>query len=50
MALAVSSEHGTYTREVETAQDGREENMVRFAEEGLKLLEDVIKGEAKEKL
>ncbi|KAI9717948.1 MAG: hypothetical protein M1828_007040 [Chrysothrix sp. TS-e1954] len=50
VALAVSSEQGTFTREVETGQDVREENMVRFAEEGLKLLRDVMKGDAKEKL
>lgn len=48
VALAVSSEKGTVIREVETGLGGdREANMLRFAEEGLKLLRDVIKGEAK---
>ncbi|ORY60850.1 putative competence/damage-inducible CinA family protein [Pseudomassariella vexata] len=48
VALAVSSEQGTVTREVETGLGGdREANMVRFAEEGLKLLRDAIKGGVK---
>lgn len=47
VALAVSSEKGTYTREVETGTAVRAENMVNFAHEGLKLLRDVLKGEAK---
>lgn len=43
VALAVSSEKGVVTREVETGLGGdREANMVRFAEEGLKLVRDVI--------
>lgn len=47
VALAVSSEKGTYTREVETRTAAREENMVIFTKEGLGLLKDVIKGDAK---
>jgi nicotinamide mononucleotide (NMN) deamidase PncC len=48
LALAVSSQKGTVTREVETGLGGdREANMVRFAEEGLKLLRDTIRGDAK---
>ncbi|ORY07541.1 competence/damage-inducible protein-like protein cinA [Clohesyomyces aquaticus] len=48
VALAVSSEKGTVTREVETGLGtDREANMVQFAVEGLKLLKDVIKGEGK---
>jgi hypothetical protein len=48
VALAVSSEKGTETREVETGLGtDREQNMVRFAVEGLKLVRDVIKGEGK---
>ncbi|KAF2007689.1 competence/damage-inducible protein-like protein cinA [Amniculicola lignicola CBS 123094] len=48
VALAVAREGGeTVTREVETGGSGREENMVRFAVEGLKLVRDVIKGEGK---
>ncbi|KAF2876674.1 competence/damage-inducible protein-like protein cinA [Massariosphaeria phaeospora] len=48
LALAVSSEPGTATREVETGLGtDREANMVRFAIEGLKLVRDVIKGDAK---
>lgn len=48
VALAVDCEKGTFTKEVETGLGGdRVENMVRFAEEALKLLRDVIKGEAK---
>lgn len=48
VALAVSCEKGTFTREVETGLGGdRVGNMVRFAEEGLKLVRDVITGEAK---
>ena len=50
VALAVSGPQGTYGREVETGAEEREVNMVRFAEEALKLLRDAIKGEAKEKL
>ncbi|KAJ9659013.1 hypothetical protein H2201_007535 [Coniosporium apollinis] len=48
VALAVSSEGGTVTREVETGLGGdREANMVRFAVEALTLVRDVIKGDAK---
>jgi nicotinamide mononucleotide (NMN) deamidase PncC len=47
VALAVTSEKGTVTREVETGSKDREENMVRFAVEGLTLVRDVIKGEGK---
>ncbi|KAL8823958.1 MAG: hypothetical protein Q9191_005413 [Dirinaria sp. TL-2023a] len=48
VALAVAAEQGTFTREVETARGGdREANMVAFATEGLQLLREVIKGEAK---
>ncbi len=44
MALAVSAEKGTSTKEVETGLGGdREGNMIAFAIEGLKLLRDVIK-------
>ncbi|EGP86681.1 uncharacterized protein MYCGRDRAFT_105000 [Zymoseptoria tritici IPO323] len=48
VALAVDCERGTFVREVETGLGGdRVANMVRFAEEGLRLLKDVISGEAK---
>lgn len=48
VALAVATEKGTHTKEVETGLDGdREANMVAFAAEALKLLRDVIKGDAK---
>ncbi|KAH7363740.1 competence/damage-inducible protein-like protein cinA [Pyrenochaeta sp. MPI-SDFR-AT-0127] len=47
VALAVARDGDTVTREVETGSSDREENMVRFAVEGLKLLKDVIKGEGK---
>ena len=48
MALAVSAEQGTYTKEVETGLGGdREANMVAFSTEALKLLRDVMKGDAK---
>lgn len=51
VALAVSSEKGTLTREVETSLGSdREANMVRFAVEGLKLLRDVITAEGEGKL
>lgn len=49
MALAVSSDSGTVTREVETGSKEREGNMVRFAVEGLRLVRDAIKGEGGEK-
>ena len=48
VALAVASEKGTFVREVETGLGpDRVANMVRFAEEGLKLVRDVIEGTAK---
>lgn len=48
VALAVATEKETSTKEVETGLGGdREGNMVAFALEGLKLLRDVIKGNAK---
>ena len=48
MALAVATDKGTATKEVETGLGGdREANMVAFAAEGLRLLKDVIKGDAK---
>lgn len=47
MALAVATERGTYTRKVETGRGDREGNMVDFAVEGLKLLRDVMRGDAK---
>lgn len=44
----MSSEKGTFTREVETGLGkDRIGNMVRFAVEGLTLLRDVIKEDAK---
>ncbi|KAF6228497.1 hypothetical protein HO133_008227 [Letharia lupina] len=48
VALAVATEKATSTKEAETGLGGdREGNMVAFAVEGLKLLRDVIKGNAK---
>jgi len=47
VALAVSTEKGDFTREVEDLGSDREANMVNFAVEALKLLKDVIKGDAK---
>ncbi|OCK84476.1 competence/damage-inducible protein-like protein cinA [Lepidopterella palustris CBS 459.81] len=48
VALAVSSDAGTVTREVETGLGGdREGNMLQFAVEALKLVRDVITGAAK---
>ena len=47
VALAVATEGGTYTREVETGKGDREGNMVEFAVEGLRLLRDVMRGDAK---
>lgn len=37
-----------WTKEVETGSKEREGNMVRFATEGLRLVREVIKGEAGE--
>ena len=46
-ALAVSTDQGTYTREVETGLgEDREANMIAFSFEAFKLLKDVIKGDA----
>ncbi|KAL4779964.1 hypothetical protein BJX76DRAFT_339362 [Aspergillus varians] len=42
VAVAVSSPHGRFTREVETGSNNRGENMVAFAAEALKLLRDVL--------
>ena len=48
VALAIATEQGTVTREVETGLGAdREGNMIAFAEAGLVFLRDVIKGEAK---
>lgn len=48
VALAVDSERGCFTRELDTGLGGdRVGNMVRFAEEGLKLLLDVMNGESR---
>lgn len=48
VVLAVDCERGTFVREVKTGLGGdRVANMVQFAMEGLKLLKDVISGEAK---
>lgn len=48
MALAVSTEGGTYSREIDTGLGtDREKNMIAFAAEGLRLLKDVMKGDAK---
>jgi nicotinamide mononucleotide (NMN) deamidase PncC len=45
VALAVATPEGTFSREAETGSADRAENMVRFAEEALKLLRDVLKGD-----
>lgn len=47
VALAVATEKGVSTREVTELGTDREANMVNFAVEALKLLRDVIKGDAK---
>jgi len=47
VALAVVGEEGVWTREVETGTKDRVENMLRFAEEGIKFLLEVVKGEVK---
>ncbi|KAI9676481.1 MAG: hypothetical protein M1817_000639 [Caeruleum heppii] len=45
VALAVASERGSFTKEMDTGHEGdREKNMMAFAEEALKLLRDVILG------
>ncbi|PLB47050.1 competence/damage-inducible protein CinA [Aspergillus steynii IBT 23096] len=46
VAVAVSTAHGTYTREAETGSNDRAANMVAFAAEALKLVRDVIQGKA----
>lgn len=51
VALAVDCERGTFVKEVETGLGGdRVANMVRFAEEGLVLLRDVLKGTAEKEV
>ncbi|KAF2747002.1 hypothetical protein M011DRAFT_444800 [Sporormia fimetaria CBS 119925] len=50
VALAVVWEGGKMTREVETGSNDRKGNMVRFAEEGLRLLRDVLKSKGGRKL
>lgn len=48
VALAVTTEKGTYTKELSTGLGGaREKNMVAFAHEALKFFLEVIKGDAK---
>ncbi|KAF1809051.1 hypothetical protein P152DRAFT_404099 [Eremomyces bilateralis CBS 781.70] len=48
VALAVSSEKGTATKELNTGLGGdREANMVAFAIEAMRLVKEVLKGEAK---
>jgi hypothetical protein len=48
VALAVATESRTYKRELNTELGpDREANMIAFAVESLKLLRDVIRGDAK---
>jgi hypothetical protein len=48
VALAVATESGVYKRELSTGLGGdRAGNMIAFAVESLKLLRDVLKGDAK---
>lgn len=47
VAVAVASDRGTATREIETGSKDREQNMIRFAVEALSLVRDVIKGDEK---
>lgn len=48
VALAVAGEGGVWVREVETGLGGdRVGNMVKFAEEGLRFVRDVVKGDVK---
>jgi hypothetical protein len=48
VAVAVSTEQGTYKRELDTGLGkDRQANMVAFAVEALTLLRDVLKGDAK---
>lgn len=47
-ALAVATEQGTHTKEIETGMgENREDNMVAFSVEALILLRDVMRGDAK---
>lgn len=45
VALAVVSDDGVATREVETKSSDRAKNMLLFAEEALKLFLEVLKGD-----
>ncbi len=46
--MAVATESGIYKKELSTGLGGdREGNMIAFTVEALKLLKDVIKGDAK---
>ncbi|GAM91112.1 hypothetical protein ANO11243_091590 [Dothideomycetidae sp. 11243] len=47
VALAVAGEKGVWTKEVETGTGERVENMLNFAEEGLKLLIAALEGKVK---
>lgn len=48
VALAIATEKGVFTKELDTGLAGdREGNMVAFAREGLVFLKEVLKGEAK---
>ena len=48
VALAVASEGGTFTKEIDTKLGGeRERNMVAFAQEALQLMKEVLRGDAK---
>lgn len=47
VALAVVGKDGVWTKEVETGSQDRVQNMLRFAEEGIKFLIQVVKGEIK---
>jgi nicotinamide mononucleotide (NMN) deamidase PncC len=40
--VAVSTNHGVYTRQVDTGSNDREQNMVAFAIEALKLLKEIL--------
>ncbi|KAK5148947.1 hypothetical protein LTR04_000287 [Oleoguttula sp. CCFEE 6159] len=47
-ALAVSCDKGTFTKEIDTGLGGdRRANMIRFAEEALRFVGEVMRGEAK---
>ncbi|TKA63800.1 hypothetical protein B0A49_06320 [Cryomyces minteri] len=47
-ALAVSCDKGTFTREIDTGLGGdRQANTIRFAEEALRFVGEVMRGEAK---